>query len=86
MNAKSDIARIVELAETFGRLRRLSLQSVSLYAAKRGGFLPALKAGQCGITLARRDAIVQWFSDNWPVDAPWPSEIPRPRQTKGRAA
>lgn len=86
MNAKSDIARIVELAETFAKARRLSLQSVSLYAAKRGGFLPALKAGQCGITLARRDAIIQWFSDNWPAGTAWPAEIPRPGQTKSRAA
>lgn len=84
MNAKSDISRIIELAEAYGRARRLSLKSVSLYAAKRGGFLPALKAGECGITLARRDAIIQWFTDNWPADLAWPASTPRPEATKAR--
>ena len=24
---------------------------------------------------------MQWFSDHWPADAPWPQDIPRPAPT-----
>lgn len=75
-------ADIVALAEAYAHARQISLKSVSLYAAKRGNFLTELKEGKRTITLKRRDAILQWFSDNWPADLVWPTDIPRPSRSK----
>lgn len=86
MDAKSDIAQLIELAETYGRFRQLALSSVSLYAANSGKLLPQLKAERCSITLARRDAIFAWFCAHWPADLPWPAGVPRPSRTKTRRA
>ena len=30
------------------------------------------------ITLRRVARVLQWFSDHWPADLEWPSDIPRP--------
>lgn len=78
MFAKSEIRNILFLAERYRAARNLSLKTVSVYAAGRGGFLTELAAGERGITLARRDRILQWFSDHWPDDLEWPAAIPRP--------
>lgn len=29
---------------------------------------------------------LQWFSDNWPVDTSWPSDVPRPAPQPAEAA
>ena len=36
-----------------------------------------LKRGR-DVTSRRAERIIQWFSDNWPVDLDWPADIPRP--------
>ncbi|TDP46036.1 hypothetical protein DES42_104117 [Zavarzinia compransoris] len=86
MNTNPDIASLLALAEAYASARNLALSSVSLYAARNGALLPRLRAGADGLTIRRRDAIVQWFSDHWPTDLDWPHGIPRPLKNAAGAA
>ncbi|KAF0674401.1 hypothetical protein [Profundibacterium mesophilum] len=78
MNANTDIRNILFLADLYGRHRYHALSTVSLRATKQGAYLGKLKAGEIGLTLGRRDRIVEWFSSNWPEDLEWPRDVPRP--------
>lgn len=90
MDAKLDIRNILFLAEAFGKHRGLSQKTVSLYAARRGGYFDDLQSGRLGgrfgISDERRKKIVEWFSENWPKDLEWPAGIPRPPRKKADAA
>jgi hypothetical protein len=74
---KNDVKNILDLAGALGAHLNHSRKTISLRAAKRGGFFDELAAG-ANITIRRRDAILQWFSDHWPEDLEWPEGIPRP--------
>lgn len=85
MKANSDINILSTLAATCAAHRNWSMNTVSLRAAGKGTYLADLLAGKVGITLARRDRILQWFSDHWPADLEWPRDIPRPSKSKEAA-
>lgn len=75
--ASRDIRNLLILAERYGSNKAIALSTVSLYAAGQGRLMERLRAG-CGITVGRRDRILQWFSDHWPAGLVWPEQIPRP--------
>ena len=78
MNTKS----IMQLCEVYAARRGLTLSTVSTYAAAAGDFYARLKRGH-DLTTRRAERVAQWFSDNWPNDTEWPSEIPRPKPHRG---
>lgn len=86
MSANDDIQNLLMLADTYRSNFNHTLNTVSLRAAKQGAYLAKLRAGTVGITLTRRDAIMQWFSDHWPDDLAWPDDIPRPSRAGREAA
>ncbi len=74
----NDVKNILDLAAALGAHLNHSRKTISLRAANRGGFFDDLATG-ANITIRRRDAILQWFSDNWDDEAiEWPEGIPRP--------
>lgn len=73
MNAES----IMMLCEVYAAERKLTLSTVSTYAAAAGDFYARLKRGH-DLTTRRAARVVQWFSDNWPEGVDWPGDIPRP--------
>lgn len=75
---------IPTLADTYAGHLNHSRKTVSLRAAKRGGFIDQLELG-ANITVKRGNMIIQWFADRWPEDLEWPADIPRPTPTE-RAA
>jgi len=78
----NDVKEILDLAAAYGAHLNHSRKTISLRAAKRGGFFDELEAG-ANITLRRRDAIIRWFSDNWDDEAlEWPEGIPRPPKSE----
>ena len=86
MNAKKDIAAVSTLTEIFAGHRNWTINTASLRAAGKGTYVSDLKAGRVGITVQRRDRIMQWFSDNWPdQELDWPRGIPRPTPKKEAA-
>lgn len=50
---------------------------VGRLAANHGAFFARPEDGH-DITSRRAQRIVQWFSDHWPLDLAWPTDIPRP--------
>jgi hypothetical protein len=79
------ISDLLFLTEALAAHRNWSMNTVSLRAAGKGTYLADLLAGKVGITLARRDRILQWFADHWPEDLEWPRDIPRPSKSKEAA-
>lgn len=69
---------LIQIAEQFGRHKRLSLSSVGVYAAESGSFFTRIKSGKRTCTLRKIDSVLRWFSANWPQDKPWPEGVHRP--------
>ena len=65
------------VAEHYSALTGRSLATTSTLAANDGKLLRRLGEG-AGITIRRYEAIMMWFSEHWPRDAEWPSEVQRP--------
>jgi hypothetical protein len=73
--------QLVRLAEIYGQHRSLTLKTVSTYAMGGGRYFDALKKG-ANITIRVADRLSIWFSDHWPSDLEWPTDIPRPEPKK----
>ena len=74
----NDSEKIVCLASSYAAHKGLAVSTVSLRAANHGSWIDRLAAGSAGLTVQRRDKVLQWFSDHWPTDLSWPPDIPRP--------
>ena len=79
------IPGLLVLARTYAAHQGLSLSTVSTYVTKDGKIFGRLERGEATCTLRRADQILQWFSDNWPVDLEWPAGIERPAPSAGAA-
>ena len=55
------------------------MSTLGTYAAGHGEFFKRFTQGR--VTIRRAEAILQWFSDNWPGDLEWPQGVPRPEPT-----
>lgn len=64
-------------AVAFAAARRFELSTVGRMAANDGSFFSRIATGR-SFTARKYDEIIQWFSDNWPVDAVWPADVRRP--------
>ena len=85
MHIMLDDAQIAVAIRSFAAA---SGQSVT-YAAKRAtGSADTVARIDSGtsLTLRRATRIVQWLSDHWPADLPWPDGIDRPAPTPGSPA
>lgn len=65
------------VVDAYSAATRLSDRTVSRKVFVDNGKIIAMRNG-AGITWARREAALQWFSDNWPVGAEWPAAVARP--------
>lgn len=79
MNA---IEHLLTLSRVYGVAEGIEPTTVSYRAFKDSKKLRALIGGAT-ITISRAEAVVRWFSDNWPKDAGWPSDVPRPDPKAG---
>lgn len=73
-----EIAHLLALADAFQKGSALSDTTLSFRMFKDSKKLAALRSGS-DITTGRFNDAVQWFSDNWPEGAVWPSDVPRPK-------
>ena len=73
------------VAETWSRCRGYQLSTVSLYMGGSGDTLLRLQRGG-DLTSRRLAGYMQFFSDNWPDNAEWPSNVERPVMSKRDAA
>ena len=77
-----DERSIIELAEIYRRAEGLSSARVGHLSAADGKFFARLKAGR-SCTLRTANAVIQWFSDNWPDSVTWPAGVDRPAPSGG---
>lgn len=68
---------LLALGETYSHHSGLTLKTVGLYVADDGKFFQKFAEGR-SCTLKRANAVVSWFSENWPDDLEWPPAITRP--------
>ena len=71
-------------AAAYGAASKLEPSTVARLAAGDWRFWDRITEGAT-FTARKYDAIMGWFSANWPSDAPWPNDVPRP-ETVGEAA
>lgn len=64
-------------AEAYAAARGFELSTVGRLAANDGSFFSRISSGR-SFTARKYDEIIVWFSENWPSDAVWPSNVPRP--------
>jgi len=69
--------RFLRLCTAYEEQTGLSRARLSTVLLSRGTRLQQLRDGG-DIGSRRLDAAMQWLSDNWPADAVWPDDIPRP--------
>lgn len=74
--------KIIALIMLWAEHKHKSVRTISRLVTGSGDMYDRLQSGHT-ITTRRANKILQWFSDHWPVDLPWPSKIERPPQTSG---
>ena len=70
---------LISIAKRFGEATGVTPAAIGKRALNDTKFF--VRINDCGTTFTVRtfDKLIQWLSDNWPDDAIWPVEVPRPR-------
>lgn len=74
----NDAKNLLILADFLAAHKGWKITTVGLRFAKSGSFFTRLREGK-NFTVSKRDYVIQRFSDQWPSDLAWPSDIPRPK-------
>lgn len=68
---------LIELIDQMAAATGRSPHTVGRLCAGSGDFYSRLVAGH-DLTTRRAERVAQWFSDHWPTNHDWSSDIPRP--------
>ena len=60
--------------------------AISMRALGKGDFFKKLMRPGADCRTRTATNVLAWFSDNWPSDLEWPSDVPRPPKPKKEAA
>ena len=77
---------IISLVAAYASHVGLRETTVAKRCAGQAHAIDRLRSGHHSITVRRAERIVQWLSDHWPADLPWPDGIDRPAPTPGSPA
>jgi hypothetical protein len=78
-------AQIILLADHLGDHQQITHWAVSMRVTTKGNFIDRLKKGSdCSTKTYER--VLARFSEIWPSDLNWPSDIPRPPKPMKEAA
>lgn len=70
-------SNLFECAAAFAEVRGVELVTVARLAAGDWRFFGRIEGGS-SFTARKYDLVISWFSDNWPLECPWPQKVPRP--------
>ena len=73
--------QLAEMARAYGDHEGLSHWAVSYRVARKGDLFRRFELGR-SCTIDTYVRIIQWFSNHWPADLPWPPDIPRPASSE----
>ena len=79
--AQKELAHnLLAVAEEFSRVRGIKLSTARRHVGAASGFFDRIKSGDTpDFRVSNYDAMLLWFSRNWPQGAVWPSKVARPR-------
>lgn len=67
---------LISTAKAYAAARCIELSTVSRMAAGDWRFFDRIDTTT--FTARKYDAVMAWFSENWPNDKVWPADVPRP--------
>lgn len=70
--------KLLATAAAYGRAFDIGLSSVARRCRNDSGFFRRIADPSKSFTARTFDEVMQWFSDNWPVNAAWPALVARP--------
>lgn len=71
------IRHLQALLVGFRTHKDLAESTIGKHCAADGAFFSRLRDGNT-LTVRKYDAVVGWFSENWPDGAEWPADVTRP--------
>jgi hypothetical protein len=74
---KELVANLSAVFAAFAEASNLSSSTIWLRAAKDARFMTRVEGGG-SFTVKTYDAVISWFSANWPDNAVWPATVARP--------
>jgi hypothetical protein len=75
-------SNLLACASAYAAARSVSLATIGRLAAGDWRFFNKLDSRT--FTARKYDEVMVWFSEQWPADTPWPSEVPRPACEEAR--
>lgn len=80
MSTLNHASDVLTLAERFAKASGVKLVTVSSRVFNDSKKLAAIRDSGADLTLERFNSAIRWFSDNWPADLDWPSDVVRPQR------
>lgn len=71
------ILQLIDISNRYCAATERTRSAVSKRVFNDGKVLDKLSAG-ADLTTTRHQMALLWFSENWPGNAEWPSDVPRP--------
>lgn len=78
-------AQLVALVGAYKTAVGRSEATIANAMGRDGRFFDRLRAGK-GCSVDTLHHVMQWFSDHWPAETPWPEGVPRPTPAAQDAA
>ncbi len=79
-------SNLLACASAYGEARKVSLSTIGRLAAGDWRFSDRLDDEGKTFTARKYDEVISWFSERWPDEAVWPSEVARPEVTRNEEA
>jgi len=79
-------SNLLTCAAIYADKKEISLSTLGRLAAGDWRFFDNLSKDDKTFTARKYDEVIGWFSDNWPANAHWPTEIVRPASSAEEAA
>lgn len=76
--------QLLAVADRFCGARGLSRSRVATIVFNDGKKLDLIESGK-DLGTKSHERAMQWFSDNWPPEAIWPDDVPRPAPAESAA-
>ena len=73
-------AHLLTLVDRYAAHVGLAEMTIAGHAGSHGRLFKRLRAG-LGCNVSTYNAVMAWFSDNWPADLEWPASIERPTKS-----
>lgn len=80
---KSNLRRC---AEIYAGVREISIPTLGRLAAGDWRFFERVEDDEKTFTARKYDEVIGWFSENWPDEVDWPSDVSRPPAESERAS